>query len=223
MNDTPVRVLLADDDPLLRTSMTRLLRGRPDIDLVAAVADGVQALRALTDRPVDVALLDADMPVLDGIATTTRIRTQHPRVTVVILTAFEHDDFLPRAMAAGASGFLTKDTPVEDLITLVHRAHAGETVLSPRPTTMVLDSYRSHATARESEARFLAAVDTLPPHLRDVLTLLADATPTRTIAARLHLSEETIRTYVKQVLHHTGCTTRTEIVARALRADLDEV
>lgn len=78
MNDTPVRVLLADDDPLLRTSMTRLLQGRPDIDLVATVADGAQALHALADHPVDVALLDADMPVLDGVAATTRIRAQHP-------------------------------------------------------------------------------------------------------------------------------------------------
>ena len=221
MNDTPVRVLLADDDPLLRTSMTRLLQGRPDIDLVATVADGAQALHALADHPVDVALLDADMPFLDGVTATIRIRAQHPQVTVIILTAFEHDDFLPRAMAAGAAGFLTKDTPIEDLITLLHRAHAGETVMSPRPTAMVLDSYRTRATLRESETRFLAAVNTLPPHLRDVLDLLADATPTRTIATRLHLSEETVRTYVKQVLHHTGCTTRTEIVTHALRADLD--
>ncbi|MCI1788213.1 MAG: response regulator transcription factor [Actinomyces sp.] len=221
MNDDPVRVLLADDDPLLRTSMSRLLQRCPDIDLVAAVADGAQALHALADHPVDVALLDADMPVLDGAAATARIRTAHPQVRVVILTAFKHDDFLPRAMAAGAIGFLTKDTPIEDLIALIHRAHAGETVLSPRPTAMVLDSYRTHATQRESEAHFLAAVDTLPPHLRDVLALLADATPTPTIATRLHLSEATARTYIKQVLHHTNCTTRTELVVHAARVDLD--
>lgn len=219
----PLRVLLADDDPVLRRSMTALLQGRPDIDVVATAADGAQALRVLVEDRVDVALLDADMPVLDGVSTTARIRAEHPKVTVVILTAFEHDDYLPRAMAAAAAGFLTKDTPIDDLALLLHRARGGEVVMSPRPTTMVLDAYRTHAALRASEAEFMAVVETLPPHLRDVLDLLADATPTRSIATRLHLSQETARTYIKRVLHHTGCSTRTELVAHVLRADAEQV
>lgn len=217
MAEPPLRLLLADDDPVLLHAMTDLLTHRDDVTLVAAVADGARALDVLATRIVDVALLDADMPVLDGVSTTVRVRAEHPDVTVVIFTAFEHDDFLPRAMAAGAAGFLTKDTPVDELIPLLRRAHAGEAVLSPRPTSVVVDSYRTRAQLLEDESGFRDAVAQLPDHLREVLDELALATPTSVIATHLNLSEASVRTYTRRILELTGCSTRTELVLHAAR------
>ncbi|WP_075889217.1 response regulator [Actinomyces provencensis] len=212
----PLRLLLADDDPALRESLASLLGSREDIDLVDSVPDGAAALGVLEERCVDVALLDVDMPVLDGIDTTRRIVARHPDVTVVMLTSFAQDDFLDRALAAGANGFLTKDLPIASLARLLHAAVAGETVMGPRPTAMLAESYRSRVIQREEDPEFVAAIDALPTQLREVLGLLTRAASNRTIAKTLGLREKTAQAYVSDILRRTGCQSRAEVAVRAL-------
>lgn len=120
-----LRLLLADDDPVFTAAMADLLGAREDVDLVGVVADGAAALEVLEDSEVDVALLDVDMPVLDGIATARRIARSRPQLRVVMLAAFEQPDSLARALGAGASGFLTKDMPVDRLVSLLHEVVLG--------------------------------------------------------------------------------------------------
>lgn len=220
MSDAPLRILLADDDSMLRTAMTDLLATFDDIELVAAVPDGACTLDVLSNRLVDIALLDADMPVLDGIATTRTIRSRYPSVTVVILTAFEHEGDLGRALAAGATGFLTKDLPISRMIPLLRDARSGNTVMGPKPMAMLSDSYRAQASRREEEAAFLEAVDALPEHLRDVFEYMVRATPNPQIAERLGLSGSSVRTYASRVLQLTGATSRADLVISAAAAGL---
>lgn len=215
---SPLRVLLADDDPPVRESLGSLLGAREDIELVAAVPDGLAALDAVARRPVDVALLDVEMPGLDGIETARRIAAWHPAIVVVMLTAFASDDFLDQALTAGASGFLTKDLPVARLADLLHEAARGGTVMGPRPTALLAEAYRSRLVQREEDPAFIAAVEALPGRLREVLSLLTHAASNRAIAAALGISEKTARMYASEILRRTGCRSRAEVAVRALNA-----
>ncbi len=216
----PLKLLLADDDRLTREGLAELLGERDDIDLVAVVGDGAAAIDALTRTIVDVALLDVDMPVLDGITAARITAARHPGVTVVMLTAFEQEGFLAQALSAGAQGFLTKDIPIDQLAQLLHSAAAGITVMGPRPTAMLAKSYREQAARREDDPEFTKAVDKLSPRLRNVFDLLTRAESNQRIADLLGLSEGTARIYVSQVLTATGCSSRAEVAVRAVKVGL---
>lgn len=220
MTISQLRVLVADDDALIRSSLTSLFAARQDIELVATTSNGAEALRILDTHRVDVALIDADMPILDGVETAALISARFPSVTVVIFTAFEHEDYLPRALAAGALGFLTKDIPISDLVPLLYRAVAGETVLGSRPTSLVTNAYRSQARQQEILSPFVASVESLPPYLREVFDLVAQGVPNTLIAAKLHIGEGTVRTYVNRVLQLTGSQSRADLAIHALKAGL---
>lgn len=215
-----LRVLLADDDPILRDGLAEVLDAQPGIEIVAVVADGGAALDAMTRYSVDVALLDVDMPGIDGIHAAARITAGYPSTTVVMLTAFENDSFLARALHVGAQGFLTKDIPVGQLAQLIQRAHAGETVMGAEPIRILTASYLQDQRRKYDYADFIHAVEKLPPHLRAVFGLLAQAVPNKTIARQLHLAEGTVRIYVSQILTATGCTNRSEIALNAMKSGL---
>ena len=215
-----LRLLLADDDPVFTTAMADLLGAREDVDLVGVVADGAAALEVLEESEVDVALLDVDMPVLDGIATARRITgsRRHPRV--VMLTAFEQSDSLGRALGAGASGFLTKDMPVDRLVSLLHEVVLGATVMGPRPATLLADRCRDLDPRGGRDPGFTSTVEALPGRYREVFDLLTRAASNRMIARELNLSEGTARVYASKVLQLTGCRSRAELALRALGAHL---
>lgn len=204
---TPLRVIIADDDPVFRHGMAAALDQYDDIDVLATVGDGEALLRGISGHDVDLALIDVEMPSLDGIGAARALASSRPDVTVVML-------------AAGARGFLTKDMPVDEVVARLHDAAAGAFVMGPRPTAMLTEFYRTH-TLHHCEDRVLkSTVESLPPRLREVFDLMSRAMSDKQISRQLHVTHGTARGYSTQVLHRTGCPSRTDLVLRAASAGL---
>ncbi|MFD4665836.1 response regulator [Streptomyces halstedii] len=194
-----VRVLLAEDQGMMRSALALLLGMEPDLEVVAQVAAGDQIVgAALTARP-DVALLDIELPGLSGLDAAAELRTEVPDCRVLILTTFGRPGYLRRAMEAGAVGFLVKDGPVEDLAKAIRRVLAGETVVDPALAAAALGAGPSPLTARE----------------RDALNAAVDGATVADIAAKLHLSESTVRNYLSSAIGKTGTRNRMEAVRAA--------
>jgi two-component system response regulator DesR len=189
-----IRILLADDQHLVRGALSALLGLEPDFEVVAEVADGAAAVAAATGHRPDVALLDIEMPGMDGIEATARIHRALPGTRVLILTTFGRPGYLRRAMDAGARGFVVKDAPAADLAAAVRRVHAGETVVDPALAVASLGRGPSPLTEREC----------------DVLRAAADGASVADIATRLHLSAGTVRNYLSNAIGKTGTRNRTE-------------
>ncbi|MBT2875338.1 response regulator transcription factor [Streptomyces cellulosae] len=199
MNEKPVRVLLAEDQGMMRGALALLLGMEPDIEVVAQVGTGDAIVDAvLTHRP-DVALLDIELPGLSGLDAAAELRERAPGCRVLILTTFGRPGYLRRAMDAGAAGFLVKDGPVEELATAVRRVLAGETVVDPGLAAAALSAGPSPLTARE----------------RDVLRESAGGATVADIAARLHLSESTVRNHLSSAIGKTSTRNRTEALHEA--------
>jgi RNA polymerase sigma factor (sigma-70 family) len=190
------RVLIADDDDLMRAGLAELLSGDPSIEIVGEAATGREAVERTRRLDPDVVLMDVRMPDLDGIEATRALTRAAARARVLILTTFEQDDYIFGALRAGASGFLLKRTRPEELITAVHTIGAGDSLLSPSVTRRVIDRM-----ARQPSPEFdRAKLRDLTPRERDVLELLARGLSNREIAAELVVEESTIRTHVKRIL-----------------------
>lgn len=190
----PIRVLLADDQHLVRGALAALLSLEDDIDVVAEVGRGDEVVPAVRDHRPDVALLDVEMPGLDGIAAAAALRTEVPGCRVLILTTFGRPGYLRRAMEAGALGFVVKDAPAEELASAVRRVAAGERVVDPTLAAATLAGGASPLTGRE----------------RDVLVASRDGATIADIAARLFLSEGTVRNYLSAAITKTGTRNRVE-------------
>ena len=215
-----IRVLLADDDDIYRENLALLLNDADGIRVVATAANGAQAISELAKHLVDVALLDVDMPVLDGIATPGAIEKTNPSVTVVVLTAFEHEEYLARSLEKNVSGFLTKDTPVEQLVMLIQQAHEGKQVISGKPTEILTQTYLRNHQNQLQYRDFIERTEALPEHLKPVLKLVAQALPNKEIAKTLSLSESTVKSYVSDILTHTNCATRGELSLSAIKSGI---
>lgn len=212
---TPLRVIIADDDLVFRHGLAAALERHDDIDVLAAVGDGEALLRGITGHQVDLALIDVEMPALDGIATARALASSRPDVTVVMLTAFARDGFLEEALAAGARGFLTKDMLVDEVVARLHDAVEGAVVMGRRPTAMLTEFYRTH-TLHHCEDRVLkSTVESLPSRLREVFDLMSRAMSDKQISRQLHVTHGTARGYSAQVIQRTGCLSRTDLVLRA--------
>jgi DNA-binding NarL/FixJ family response regulator len=204
-----VRVMLVDDEELMRTGLRSVLSSDPGIEVVAEAVDGGQAVRRATSARPDVVLMDVRMPGLDGIAATAELLAAVPDAKVVILTTFEEDDYIDGALRAGASGFLLKRTPPEELIAAVHRTADGEALLSPSVTRRVIDRMVSQPRlARGDDPR----LEDLTPRERGVLELIARGLSNREIAAELVIEESTVKTHVKRVLTKLGARDRVHAV-----------
>ncbi|WSJ46061.1 response regulator transcription factor [Streptomyces sp. NBC_01317] len=196
-----VRLLLAEDQGMMRGALALLLGMEEDMEVVAQVATGDAILEAaLTSRP-DVALLDIELPGLSGLDAAAELRDRVPGCRVLILTTFGRPGYLRRAMEAGAAGFLVKDGPVEELAGAVRRVLAGETVIDPALAAAALSAGPSPLTARE----------------RDALNASADGATVADIAAKLHLSESTVRNYLSSAIGKTSTRNRMEAVRAARR------
>lgn len=217
-----IRVLLADDDDIYRENLALLLNDADGIRVVATAGNGAQAISEIAKHLVDVALLDVDMPVLDGIATAGAIEKTNPSVTVVILTAFEHEESLASCLEKNVSGFLTKDTPVEQLALLIRQAHRGKQVISGTPTELLTQTYLRNHQSQLQYRDFIKRTETLPEHLKPVLKLVAQALPNKEIAKTLSLSESTVKSYVSDILTHTNCATRGELSLCVIRSGILE-
>ncbi|WP_166985294.1 response regulator transcription factor [Canibacter zhoujuaniae] len=213
-----IRILLADDDHIIRDGLANLLSLQDGITVIAAVENGQAALRVLVDQRVDVALLDVDMPVLDGVGTAKEIGRMYPDVAVVMLTAFEHVSSLAHSLAHNVRGFLTKDIPAPELAQLLKQAHSGQRVFGPRPTQILTESYMASGKNDPAYDDFRQKVDHLPGYLRAVFDLLIQALPNKTIARELGITEATVRSYISELFTATGFTNRGELTITAIKA-----
>jgi two-component system response regulator DesR len=196
---SPLRLLLADDQALVRGALAALLELEPDLEVVAEVGRGDEVVAAARRSRPDVALLDVEMPGLDGIAATAALRAALPSCKVLVVTTFGRPGYLRRAMAAGASGFVVKDTPARQLADAVRRIASGLRVVDPTLAAETLASGDSPLTPRE----------------KDVLRAARDGGTVADVAAALGLSEGTVRNHLSSAIGKTGARTRAEAVRLA--------
>ncbi|MDT0157931.1 response regulator transcription factor [Microbacterium sp. ARD32] len=198
-----IRVLLVDDQSLIRIGFRLVLEAEPDIEVVGEAADGADAIAQATAVQPDVVLMDVRMPGVDGIAATDAIVQRHPGIRVLVLTTFDLDEYAFGAIRAGASGFLLKDAERHELVSAVRAVHRGDAVLAPRVTRALLDhvaSLPAAASASASEASDDDPAADLTERERDVFLAIAQGLNNAEIAERLFLSESTVKTHVGRVL-----------------------
>ena len=212
-----IRVLIVDDDDLMRAGLRGVLGSDQEIDVVGEAADGREAAYRSRLLSPDVILMDVRMSDLDGIAATREVLAEFPEVKVVILTTFEQDDYIFGALNAGASGFLLKRTSPEGLIAAIHTIHAGDSLLSPSVTSRVIERMaRQPAPDASKDPR----LQELTPRERDVLELMARGLSNTEIAAALVVEESTVKTHVKRVLAKLGARDRVQAVIFAYESGL---
>lgn len=213
----PIRVVLVDDQALLRGSLVRLVDAEPDLVVAGEAADGVEALEVLRANRPDVVLLDIRMPRLDGLAVARRVCADPDLVgtRVVMLSMFELDDYVYAALKAGASGFLLKDAPPEVLLDAVRRVHAGECLLAPSILTRLVEHYTATAGAPPP-----AATDQLTDREREVLTLIGRGLTNDELAQRLVISRATVKTHIAHLLAKLGARDRAQLVIAAYESGL---
>ena len=218
---TTVRLLLVDDDPLVRAGLRMLLQGAPDIDVVGEAEDGAAALHAVDVHLPHVVLMDLRMPRMDGLEATERLRARPHAPEVVVLTTFDADEDVLRALRAGAGGFLLKDTPPEELVRAIHRVAAGDGMLSPAVTRRLMahvaddDGATRRASARERLAE-------LSPREHDVALALGEGLANAEIGARLGMGVPTVKAHVSRVLEKLDLTNRVQVALLVREAWPDE-
>ena len=198
-----IRVVVADDHPIVRQGVVALLETEPDIEVVAEVADGRAALSAVLAEEPDVVLMDLRMPEMDGVEATRAVKARRPDVAVLVVTTYDTDEAIVRAVEAGAAGYMLKDSPTEDLVDAVRRAAAGETVLAPAITKRLVE--RMHKVSP----------DALTSREIDVLREVANGNTNAEIAERLHISEATVKTHLIHIYGKLAVSDRAAAVARA--------
>ena len=214
---SPVRVLLVDDDDLMRAGLRSVLASDDSVEVVGEAADGRAAIEAVPELKPDVVLMDVRMPNLDGIAATREILAVWPDARVLILTTFEEDDYIFGALSAGASGFLLKRTSPEELIAGLHAVAAGDSLLSPSVTRRVIERM-----ARQPEAVTSASerLQELTPRERQVLELIAKGLSNAEIAQAFVIEETTVKTHVKRILMKLRLRDRVQAVIFAYESGL---
>jgi DNA-binding NarL/FixJ family response regulator len=213
----PVRVLIVDDDALVRTGLVMMLDGANGITVAGQASDGDQVLTAVAAHFPDVVLMDLRMPVVDGITATRRVRARPHPPEVIVLTTFDSDENVLRALRAGASGFLLKDSPPAQISDAIRRVAAGDPILSPRITRRLMDRAASEAGAYE---RARAALAALTPREYEVVLAVAQGTTNAEIAASLIMSVATVKAHISRILEKLGLGNRTQIALLAHDAGL---
>jgi DNA-binding NarL/FixJ family response regulator len=212
------RVLIADDDDLMRAGLVELLTADPEIEVIGQAATGRQAVEQARRLAPDVVLMDVRMPDLDGIGATHELTRAAPGVRVLVLTTFEQDDYVFGALRAGASGFLLKRTRPEELIAAVHTVAAGEALLSPSVTRRVIDRMAQQPTP---DLAHQTNLNRLTPREREVLALIARGLSNREIAAALAVEESTVRSHVKRILMKLNLRDRVQAVIFAYETGIN--
>ena len=213
-----IRLLIVDDDPLVRSGLALILGGSGSTVVVAQAANGREGLAAVAEHRPDVVLMDIRMPVMDGIEATAALCARPGPPKVIVLTTFDADDYVLRALAAGASGFLLKDTAPEDIVAAVHKVADGEPMLSPSVTTTLIQQVTAQRSPERSHAA-LGRIERLTERERDVLRLLPSRLTLREIAGELFVSQNTLKFHLRVIYRKLGVNSRAEAVAsaRALR------
>lgn len=218
MTEPRVRVLIVDDDDLMRAGLRGVLSSDASIEVVGEASDGRDAVYRTRLLQPDIVLMDVRMPDLDGISATRELLDAFPEVRVVIVTTFEQDDYIFGALRAGASGFLLKRTRPEELVAAVHTVAAGDSLLSPSVTSRVIERM-AHQPA--SDVANDARLDELTPREREVLELVARGLSNGEIAAALVVEESTVKTHVRRMLAKLGARDRVQAVIFAYETGLN--
>jgi DNA-binding NarL/FixJ family response regulator len=211
-----IRVLIVDDNALLRAGLATVLASDPGIEVVGEAASGPEGVHRCDELQPDIVLMDVEMPGGGGISATSELRARHPGIRVLILTMFDVDDYVAEALRAGAAGFLLKTTEPHALLRAVKDCALGETTLSPRVLEQLIDSF----VARPEVPAPPRGYDVLTEREREVFRSLADGRSNAEIAAHLHLAETTVKTHVAQVLLKLGVRDRVQAAVLAHRAGL---
>jgi DNA-binding NarL/FixJ family response regulator len=212
-----IRVVLVDDQAMVRTGLRMVLAAEPDIEVVGEAADGADGVRVVTETRPDVVLLDVRMPGMDGLEAARRLTATDLPTRIVVLTTFDEDDYVAAALRAGVSGFLLKVAPPEDLVAAVRTVAAGHGLLDPAVTLRVIESFAAAPAPDPARAGALAQ---LTERETDVLALVAAGLSNAEIAARLYLGEATVKTHVSRLLLKLGLRDRVQAVAFAYESGL---
>lgn len=210
----PVRVLIADDQTLVRSGFRLVLEGRDGVEVVGEAANGDEAISSVRRVHPDIVLMDVRMPLMDGIEATRRILANGAKCRVIVLTTFDLDEYVYAAMAAGASGFLLKDATGDQLAASIQLIATGEALLAPTITRRLIERYARPPFAGDS------ALSSLTPREMDVLKLLSRGLSNTELAAELHVGEATVKTHITRLLAKLGVRDRVQAVILAYEAGL---
>ncbi|MFC9976473.1 response regulator [Spirillospora sp. NPDC127200] len=208
--DSPIRVLIVDDDALVRAGLTMILAGAEDLEVVADVADGAEVVAAVNEHRPDVVLMDIRMPRMDGLAATERLRTRREPPEIIILTTFDSDEHILRAMRAGAGGFLLKHTPPPEIIRAIRQVAAGEPMISPAVLRKMM-GYVAVTGVDPRRDRARALLDRLSEGERAVAALVGQGRTNSEIGKELSLSVATVKAYVSRLLTKLELNNRVQI------------
>jgi NarL family two-component system response regulator LiaR len=208
-----IRILLADDHVLVRQGTREFLDREEDMEVVAEASDGEEAVRLVGSSHPDIAIMDIAMPRLDGIEATKQIKALYPTTTVLVLTAYDDDQYVFTLLEAGAAGYLLKDVPVNELVKAIRAVHAGESVLHPAIARKVVNRFAQPTSERAEES----ILEQLTEREREVLGLAAKGMTNQEIAHELTISVRTVQVHLSNVFGKMGVGSRTEAVLHALR------
>jgi DNA-binding NarL/FixJ family response regulator len=214
-----VRVLLVDDDPLVRTGLSMILGSTPDLEVVAQAGDGDEAVQQVARHAPDVVIMDIRMRRMNGLAATAAVLAQPRAPKVLILTTFDLDEYVFEALAAGASGFLLKEGSPQEIIEAVRVVANGDAMLSPRTTKQLIGQFVA-ARANPRRARAQAKLELLSNREREIVTAVAQGKPNADIAAELFLSEATVKTHITRTFAKLDVSNRVQVTIFAYEAGL---
>ncbi len=215
---TPIRVVLADDQDLVRTGFGLILQNESDIEVAGEAANGSDAVDAVRRLKPDVVVMDIRMPVMDGVEATRHIVAETPLTRVLVLTTFDADESVVEALRAGASGFLLKDVPRAQFVEALRVVAAGDALLAPSVTRRLLDRFAARFPAPGAEAS--AQLASLTDREREVLTLIARGRSNRQVAEQLNLAEPTVKSHVSHLLMKLDARDRAQLVMLAYESGL---
>ncbi|HTU28388.1 MAG TPA: response regulator transcription factor [Solirubrobacteraceae bacterium] len=207
----PVRVLIVDDDPLVRAGLVMMLGGTDQVEVAGEASDGSEVLSAVDHHRPDVVLLDLRMPKVDGLAAMALLRAQPSPPRVLVLTTFDTDDQVLRALRAGAAGFLVKDTPPADIVRAIELVAAGESMLSPTVTRRLIERLAGEADSDAQQRQAVQRLASLSERNREIARGIGAGKPNAAIAEELHLSVATIKSHVSSMLSELGFENRVQI------------
>jgi len=207
-----IKVALVDDHTLLRTGVRAILDAQDDIEVVSEAQDGAEGVELVLRTHPDVVLMDIRMPRLDGIEATRRLVSAGSRARIIVVTTFDHDEYVVQALRAGAAGFLLKDSPPERLADAVRVVSSGDSLLAPAITQRLIER---HLDTAGTESALRARFADLTPRERDILQRVARGLSNRAIAEELHLSEATIKTHITRILSKLDLSSRVQAVVLA--------